>query len=457
MKDNTSGGTRAEIRRFIDDNNLLKTGDKVVVALSGGADSVALLHILISFKEEYDLTIQAAHFHHGIRGAEADRDADFVKALCRQWDVELHFEQADVPALAAESGESVELVARELRYRFFKKAAGDAKIATAHHGDDNAETVLWNLTRGAGIGGLCGIPVQRGNIIRPLLCSTRARIEAYCRDNHLEYVNDSTNLSDDYTRNRLRHHVTPVLRELNPYLSETIGRTSALLRETDDYLNHISDIELNKAKTPHGYACEPLLRLDPIVLKYAVKNVLENAAAPVDFQHIALIIEAMRCGSAVELGQGFTAVCAQGTLRVIHDNDADQRSIQPVVFSEYIKTHGKRITLRGGIATDSDGNVIRINNLLLNNAIPCDIITSDIVFRTRRAGDTFTDARRGVTKTLKKLMNELKIPREERDRIPVAANGSVILWMSGYGTSAQAKIDVSRDGELIWLMGDNHA
>ena len=463
MTDNTHARDRGDlpslIRRFIDDHDLLTNGDTVIVALSGGADSVALLHILISVKEEYDLDIHAAHFHHGIRGEEADRDQRFAEKLCGDWKIPFYCERADVPAAARESGESVELIGRKLRYQFLEKVAREhgAKIATAHHGDDNAETVLWNLTRGAGLAGLSGIPVRRGGIIRPLLCCSRADIEAYCRERQLGYVTDSTNLSDDYTRNRLRHQVMPVLRELNPNVNETIGRTSALLREAEDYLNDISDEELNKAKTPNGYACEPLLRLEPIILKYTVKKCLENAGAPVDFRHITLIIEAMRGGGAVDLGSGLTAVCAQGTLRLVRREALAAAPDEPILFSEYIKTHGRRITVCGGVATDSDGNVIRINNLLLHNLIPCDIITPDVVLRCRRAGDTFTDARRGVTKTLKKLMNELKIPRERRDEYLVVADGSTVLWLQGVGTSAQASVDLIRDGDFILLMGDKHA
>lgn len=454
------GDLLSAIRRFIDDHDLLTNGDTVIVALSGGADSVALLHILISLKEEYDLDIHAAHFNHGIRGEEADRDEAFVSALCEKRGIPLRLKREDIPRIAAENNESVELCGRRLRYRFFEELACElegAKIATAHHGDDNAETVLWHLTRGAGLAGLSGIPVRRGNIIRPLLCCSREDIEAYCREQKLDYVTDSTNLSDDYTRNRLRHQVMPVLRELNPNISETIGRTSVLLREAEDYLNDISDKELNKAKTPYGYACEALLRLEPIILKYTVKKCLENAGAPVDFRHIALIIEAMRGGGAVDLGSGLTAVCAQGTLRLTRQDALAVDPDEPILFSEYIKTHGSRITVRGGVATDTGGSVIRINNLLLKHCIPCDIITPDVVLRRRRAGDTFTDARRGVTKTLKKLMNEMKIPRERRDEYLVIADGSTVLWLQGLGTSAQASVDLTRDGDFILLMGDKHA
>ena len=456
--DGTRAGISAEVRRFIDENALLKKGDGVIVALSGGADSVCLLHILISLKEEYDLSISAAHFNHGIRGEEADRDERFVSQLCESRGIPLFCEKADVPAAAAESCESLELCGRRLRYRFLERIArdrGGAKIATAHHGGDNAETVLWNLTRGAGIGGLSGIPVRRGDIIRPLLCLTRADIEAYCRENDLAFVTDSTNLSDDYTRNKLRHRVMPVLRELNPNAEENIGRTAALMGEADDYLNKNSLKELKTAKTQYGWPCEKLLMLDPIVLKYAVKNILEIAGAPVDFRHIALIIEAMHRGGTVDLGQGFVAVCAQGTLRVIRKT-ADHDGFC-IPFAEFAREHCRPVRVHGGKAVIDgavfDCNDQKINSLLLYNGIPCDIITPETVYRTRRAGDTFTDARRGVTKTIKKLMNELKIPREERDTVELVADGSVVLWLSGDGVSAQAKADLSRDGEYYLING----
>lgn len=450
-----------KVRRFIEENRLINNGDRVIVALSGGADSVSLLHLLISEKEKYNIDIYAAHFNHGIRGAEADRDESFVAELCDSLKVKLFSEKADVPAAAAESGESIELCGRRLRYDFLQKSAvslGGALIATAHHRGDNAETVLWNLTRGAGLDGLSGIPAKRDNIIRPLLCCSRAEIEAYCADNSLSYVTDSTNLDDDYTRNKLRHRVMPVLRELNEGAEENIARTSKLMREADIYLDKISIKELNDAKTEYGHSCEKLLKLDTAVLKYAVKNLLKLSSAPVDHRHTELIIEVMRSGGAVELGGGYTAVCAQGTLRINRGSDTEKDHLS---LDSFIKERGYVYHVRSGVPIPERADAPKIvsddrkiNKLLLNNCIPCDIITSDTVLRYRMAGDTFTDARRSVTKTLKKLMNELKIPRELRDSIPLIARGSVVLWLSGSGASAQAQVDLSREGDIILLTGD---
>ena len=451
-----------KVRRFIEENKLLSGGEKVIVALSGGADSVSLLHIFNSIKEEYSIDIYAAHFNHGIRGAEADRDENFVRLLCSEWGIRLFCERADVPAAAKESGESLELCGRRLRYNFLREYAqslGGALIATAHHRGDNAETVLWNLVRGAGPDGLSGIPARRDDIIRPLLSCSREEIEAYCAENSLEYVTDSTNLDDAYTRNKLRHRVIPELRKLNAGAEENIARAASLMGEIDDYLNDISIKELNSAKTGFGYSCERLLKLEPAVMKYAVKNLLKLSRAPIDHRHILLIVEAMRSCGAVELGGGFSAVCAQGVLRIVRSGEKAQEDA--LSLEEFIRERGYVYHIRNGevIPDSPDAPELlrkdkKINKLFLQNCIPCDIITPDTVLRYRRAGDTFTDPRRGNTKTLKKLMNELKIPRELRDSVPLIARGSDVLWLQGVGVSARAQADITREGKIILLMGE---
>lgn len=442
---------RDKVLRRIEADRLLEQGDTVIVALSGGADSTALLHLLISIKELYHLTVYAAHFNHRIRGAEADRDERFCRELCDRLGVELFTAGADVPAIADEAGESLELCGRKLRYRFFDELTGripGAKIATAHHRSDNTETVLMNLIRGTGLAGMAGIPVKRPpNLIRPLLSCSRAEIEAYCRENVLEYVTDSTNLDDAYTRNRLRLKILPAMRELNPSLDESILRMSALVREADEYLDKISKEELKKSRNAYGYRCPELLKLDRVILTFAVKNVVEEAGAPVDSQHIALIIDAMRAGGSVDLGGGYRAVCAQGVLRII-DGGAAADSDFCVPVGVYCT---RRFTAEECRSLCSADNHENIHKLFLQNCIPCGIITDDTVVRHRRAGDTFTDPRRGLTKTLKKLLNELKIPREKRDSLIVVAHGSTVLWIEGIGTSKQARIPENYNGEVYFF------
>lgn len=439
-----------KVKAFIEENRLIGQGDAVIVALSGGADSVTLLHIFNSLKEEYNLDLQAAHLNHGIRGEEAQRDEDFVRSLCAALEIPLHVRREDIPALARERGKSEELCGREARYAFFAQLSAEygAKIATAHNRDDLAETVLWNLIRGAGLGGLCGIPVRRGNIIRPLLSCSRREIEAYCAENRLSYVTDSTNLEPLYTRNRIRLEILPLLKELNENADGNIARTAALAREADGYFKNISDEESKRCRIAGGYDCGRLLELPDAVRSYALRQIAEEAGAPLDHAHTALVTQAMRGGGAVSLGGGITAVCAQGILRFIGD-DAEKNTEVCVPLRAYPRA--VRLQIKGG-EIFCGGKPLpcqKIHKLFVNSLIPCDIITDDTVVRTRREGDTFTDSRRGVTKSLKKLFNELKIPREKRASVLLVADGSRVLWIEGVGSAV--RVDLSRDTEAYFI------
>lgn len=438
------------VTAFIEENRLLNNGDTVIAAVSGGMDSVTLLHILYSIKELFSLKLHAAHLNHGIRGEEADRDEAFVRELCESMGIPLHVRRADIPAIAAECGKSEELCGREARYAFFDELSDrfGAKIATAHNRDDNAETVLWNLVRGSGLGGLCGIPVVRGSIIRPLLCCSRTEIEAYQRAYDLRYVTDSTNLEALYTRNKIRLEVMPLLRQLNENADGNIVRMAQIAHKVDAYLGEISEKELKSCKVDGGYDCQKLLQLDDAVRGYALRRIADDAGASMDYAHVALVTEAMADGGAVELGSGYTAVCAQGILRIVCGGDR-----QPAVDSVPLKAYHRTVRLQirdGRIFRDGIGIPRqKVNNLFVNNLIPCDIITDDTMVRTRREGDAFSDSRRGVTKSIKKLFNELKIPREKRDSVLLAANGSRVIWIDGVGCAE--RVDLSRDQEVIYI------
>ncbi|MBE6729913.1 MAG: tRNA lysidine(34) synthetase TilS, partial [Ruminococcaceae bacterium] len=217
----------------------------IAVALSGGADSMALLYGLYMLKEELGITVSALHLNHCLRGEEADRDEAFVRKECKKLGIPLTVKRVDIKAVAKKTGESIELAARNERYRFFEENKGDA-VATAHNADDNLETVIYRLTRATGIDGLCGIPSRRDYFIRPLLCCQRKDIEKFLSENGVEYVTDSTNLSDDYTRNRIRHNVIPVLKELNESVYESFDTTVKILKDDSEYLNLISQEEFEK-------------------------------------------------------------------------------------------------------------------------------------------------------------------------------------------------------------------
>lgn len=210
------------VHAYIEQNKLLNPDGKVIVALSGGADSVALLHILLSLHYE----CVAAHCNFHLRGEESERDEQFVRSLCGEWRVPLHVRQFDTEAYARANRLSIEMAARDLRYAWFKELAAQVQaqaVAVAHHADDQAETVLMNLVRGAGLRGMCGIPTRNGIVVRPLLCCTRQGIEDYLRTKQIPFVTDSTNAQTDYKRNKFRHIILPALEQINPGIRQTLA------------------------------------------------------------------------------------------------------------------------------------------------------------------------------------------------------------------------------------------
>ena len=230
--------------------DMLPKGSRVLCAVSGGADSMALLHWLKQSEESLQISVLAAHFEHGIRGEESLRDQHFVEGFCRERKIPFVTGSGNVPAYAAENGLGLEVAARNLRYAFLEQAAEEnrcSRIATAHNADDNAETVLLNLVRGAGIAGLCGIPPVRGIIIRPLLSTTREEIEKYLEETGIPHVEDTSNSSDAFSRNQLRHHVMPVLKEINPAVERAVLRSGELLREDAELLEDLAEAFIRRS------------------------------------------------------------------------------------------------------------------------------------------------------------------------------------------------------------------
>lgn len=273
---------KVKIKETIASYNMLEKGDNVVVGVSGGADSIALLHVLNSIKDELGITIFVCHINHNLRGEESLRDENFVRNFCKNIDITPEVFSVDVKG-SVEKHESIEERARKIRYSCFEKLCIEkkAKLATAHTASDNAETVFINILRGTGTKGLGGIPPVRGNIIRPLLRCTREDIEKYCAENKLEFVTDSSNLSDDYTRNKLRHHLIPMLKEFNPSILESISRMTAAVYDDNVYLERAAEKAKNECKAEDGYSCMLLSQLERPVLCRIVSSVLsENGIEP---------------------------------------------------------------------------------------------------------------------------------------------------------------------------------
>lgn len=437
-----------KVEKTLRDYDMLSDFDKVVVALSGGADSVALLYALNSIKEKYNLILYACHLNHMIRGQEAQRDEDFVRNLCEKLGIELFVKHEDVVRIAEEEKISLELCGRNLRYKFFAELSEklSAKIATAHTASDNIETVLFNVARGTSITGLCGIRPKRDYIIRPLIMCSREEVESYCEENSLEFVTDSSNLTDDYTRNNIRHNAVPTLKSVNPDLCNSVSRMCSDMSDIKDFLDKISEKEIKNCETDYGYSCEKLLKLDRAVLTNSLSIIAKRNGADVSHRHIDIIIEKMGDGGCVDLPDNKRAVCKQGVLRIVAENEleieVEKEQECPIDESSLFRYISKE-------------EIKNVNKKLLKHCINCDIITENTIVRTKREGDRFTLPNRCVTKTLKKLFNELRIPAEKRSSLIVVANGSEVLFVEGVGVSEKAKVTECENGAYIFV-GDKN-
>ncbi len=404
---------------------LFEYGDKIIVALSGGADSVCLLDSLVSLKEKYNLTIFAAHLNHNLRGEEAKRDEVFCKFLCEKYNVKLFIKNSDIKLLSAEQKISEELCGRNERYAFFKELSDtlDAKTATAHTASDNAETLIFNLVRGASIDGICAIPPKRGRIIRPLIETTRAQIEKYCSDKQLEFVTDSSNLTDDYTRNNIRHNIIPLLKKINPSFEKSALNLSSSAREISDFLSRSAENAIETSKTEFGYDCKILLSFDKAVLKKTIIILCKKYNISLEQRHISLLCKIIENGGSLELSKSCTAVSKQGIFRIVTQNVNE--SFCPIKLESNMDfTYNCKRYYVEELSDDPDINTVNAG-----------ILTQNAVFRTRRQGDVFTYPKRRITKPLRKVLNEQKIPSELRDKILVLAAENTVFWCENIGTS----------------------
>lgn len=419
--------------------HLTEPGGRVVCALSGGADSVALLHCLLSLREELEIQVAAAHYNHCLRGAESDEDEAFVRRLCASWGVELTAGRGDVAARARETGESVEEAARRMRYDFLLSQPGC--IATAHNADDQVETVLLNLVRGTGLQGLAGIAPRRDRIIRPMLPVTRAEVEAYLEANGLPHREDSSNGSDEALRNRLRHQVTPLLRRENPNLAQTVARMTDLLRQDEAWLEQETRALLDRAARNGGWDCRILWEAPQVLRRRAVRTLLEipkPAMAHVDA--VERLLEHSDGSASVHLPGGVTA-------RREYDCLYLKREGEPESFVPVRLTLGQRAWLpEPGLWISVEGPVIleKEPDFLSTFAVKYDMMdpTESICVRPRQTGDTLNLP--GGRRSLKRLLIDRKIPAARRGLLPVAADAQGILAVYGLGAD-QARI--ARPGE----------
>lgn len=447
-------------------HHMLKQGDNVIVGLSGGADSVALLCVLLSLRDVLGITLlSACHVNHNLRGAEALRDENFCRALCNRLDVSLTVKSVDVTAYCAQNRCATEEGARALRYEALLGLDPNAKIATAHTLSDNAETLLLNLTRGAALEGLCGIPPVRDRIVRPLINCTRAEVEDYLKVLGQDFVTDSTNLSNDYKRNRIRHELMPLLKTLNPAFEQAVRRTTDALQTDKALLGDMAKQALDEAALPappldmpdwakrltpflpqiQRWSREALLCYHKAVRFRCYKMILLAADQRYDAERLTLVDALVQSGGGLQL-DGRTTLYCDGKVLFL-----DTLFELPRVEKRWISLSKAemltKIPLNTGTSlriSEIDKTEIKffVNNssLQFKNVIDCDKINEIITLRSRETGDRIALVGHHCTQSLKKLLNAAAVPAPLRDSLAVLSDEKGPVWIEGFGVGERAAI-----------------
>ena len=420
-----------KLRDFIRRYQMLLPGDRVVCAVSGGADSVALLFALYLLSQEFNIVLSAAHFNHNLRGDESDRDEMFVRQLCDRLDVPLYVGAG--PVVVGKKG--LEAAARDARYRFFNTLSG--KIATAHTADDNAETVLMHLIRGTGLKGLGGISPVNGNLIRPMLTITRREVLNFLQEYKLSYVTDSSNETDCFTRNRLRHHVIPLLRQENPAVSENLSAMALRLRDDEDLLSQLT-ADITATDIPALKQLPGAIRRRWIVSFLQQNCMKEPEAIHVDM--VERLIFSDRPSARLNLPDDLQ-ISRQ------YDRLVCNRYLPPIKPIE--------LTCPCEVLMEEIGVWISCApaNLQLNEAFGFTVMTKGKLYvRCREAGDTMRLP--GGTKSLKKLFIDRKIPASQRPGIPVVVDDIGVLGVYGIGVNLDRLSSESGATEIRFFKKD---
>lgn len=436
-----------QIRSYIEKYQMIAEGDTVIAGVSGGADSVCLLLVLLELQREISFEIRAVHVEHGIRGAESREDAAFVKELCQSKEIPFIQYDYDVPRIAKEQGMSEEEAGRMLRYGAFEKEAEkylQGKISVAHNQNDNAETILHHLIRGSHLRGLTGIPPVRGKIIRPLLCISREEIEAYLQEKNQNYRTDATNFETIYTRNRIRHEVLPVLKDINPSAVSHVVRTAEALRETQEYLDMQAGALTEQ--TVHFEGNEAWIETEklkpvPNLLRNQVlyQSLVKLASFRKDIAEVHITdlwkLSGRQVGKSICLPYGLIAVREYEGIRIRAD------------MAECIQKNGETAEMPLMESTqfrcrifEKDAKIQDFPKKKYTKWLDYDKIKGNLFVRKRKPGDYFFLEEQGHVKKLKQYFVDEKIPREQREQILLVADGDHIVWVVGYRISAYYKI-----------------
>lgn len=416
--------------------NMISDGDKVLVALSGGADSVSLLKALCAIRSKIDFAIAAVHINHGIRGNEAERDEKYCKDLCGKLGVDFLCRKVDIPKIAAEEKISEELAGRKMRYKIFYELCKDIranKIAVAHNKNDSVETVLMKLVRGCSLNGLRGIAPVNGTIVRPLIECERADIEKYLNDAGVEFMHDSTNDSDAYTRNIIRNNVLPQLKRINPSVISTIFSNSKNIACDDDFIESYAkslykdgvyrnncDIIVNFCGKHLHNSIKKRIILYAVFLLKGDKNDIEQ-------KHIDMLLKSSETGKSFDIGSGIVVRTEYGKL--VFSNKAEAKHTEDYCIEL------QKFPCKVDIANYSINFAVTGNNDISDKSCVCvdydKLSMGKITLRSRRNGDRFSPSGMKGEKKLKKFFIDAKIPSDIREKTPLLCTDDKIAAVLG--------------------------
>ncbi len=441
---------------YIRERRLIHAGDRVGVAVSGGADSVALLRAMLELREELGIVLSVVHFNHKIRGREGDADAEFVAELAKQYRLEFHPGSGDVPAFAKTHHLSTEAAARRLRYEMFRKLLADKsvdKVTTAHTRDDQAETVLLRVLRGAGTRGLAGIhpilKVDHGTIIRPMLEISRAEVEDYLKSLAQPWREDATNADVAYTRNRVRHELLPLLeRDYNQNIREVLAGAAEVARDEDAFwdrfIEPLAKGAIESAAEITTVRFEGNAFGSRAVRRRLLRWAAERGGLQLDFQHADQVLELLGKpkGAEMELPRGWRARRnAPATIQLSREGRNTRSEIRdrhlngyeyPVTVPCEVEITQVRTLVRLSIVNKNSGREMYNPASLLDTSR----LTAPLVLRNWRAGDRMRPLHRGSEEKLKRLFQEKKIPAEKRPMWPVLTSADRVIWTKDIGVAA---------------------
>ncbi len=442
-----NGAIEQNIIRFIAEHNLVGKGDKLLIAFSGGADSLFALNFFYKFKLKYGIELSAFHINHLLRGSESDGDEQFCKSFCEELNIQFGSTTVDVKALAKQNKESVEEAARNIRYRKLQEYASKisaTKIVTAHNLNDNTETVLLNLFRGTGLNGVSGIPIKRANIIRPLLSTSKEDIVNYLTANSIAFRTDSSNLANDFSRNFLRNEIIPKLKEkINPTLDTNILKFSTIVKASNRIITSIAEDIAKRyiSKNNGGIEISDLLLQEnsedifSVIVRFAIEEEFKITSTFTDISQIKNLF-ALNVGSKMDLSEKLSAIRERNHILIIKKGENKIDSTPTIIeLNAIVEVEGCIIHVQSAEKDEIDFS--KPQNI---EFIAGDNLTFPLTIRRWKEGDKFHPIGLNGTKKISDFLNEVKVSSSKKKKQLILVDGEKIIWVVGYRIDESVKI-----------------